>query len=364
MSATFNPNKHTIKVQGNREYLPVAARIVWFRQDYPEWSIITEPVEIDHEQEFAVFRCTISNEQGRAITTALKKEDRKGFGDWMEKAETGSVGRALAFLGYGTLGAKDFQEGDRLMDTPLPAVDATAYPTPNTPTPSPQASGVPHLTQGSRPPRHVAPSPEPVTTPEAEPTEEADTRPNLLLAFAAEVERLGLRERIEDEHGKRSKDNTFRLIRTVLALPADSIPTAVQIADAIKGLFPWKRRLDQQNAKAQPVAPAIEEEDPTEPSGEDLGITNFMEGPEPEPAPTPAATPPKRTTKQAKTLDEAKAMFSEEAAKRGFDIYNPADWKLLVFEMVGDSPLPVATMSDLQTAYNLLSTSDVRKAAA
>jgi hypothetical protein len=119
MSKAFNPNDGVIKVQG-REYLPVASRILWFRREFPEWSIMTDAVTLDFVKEFAVFRCTILNETGRVMATATKMEDKRGFPDFLEKAETGSVGRALAFLGYGTLGAKDFVEGDRLADAPLP----------------------------------------------------------------------------------------------------------------------------------------------------------------------------------------------------------------------------------------------------
>jgi hypothetical protein len=118
MSKPFNPNDGLIKVQGNREYLPVASRSLWFRKEYPEWAIETDAVQLDYVNNYAVFRCTIRDEQGRIRSQATKMEDKAGFGDFTEKAETGSVGRALAFLGYGVLGAKDFEEGERFADAP------------------------------------------------------------------------------------------------------------------------------------------------------------------------------------------------------------------------------------------------------
>jgi hypothetical protein len=42
-----------------------------------------------------------------------------GFPDYIEKAETGAIGRALAMCGYGTLQAPEFDEQDRLADMPV-----------------------------------------------------------------------------------------------------------------------------------------------------------------------------------------------------------------------------------------------------
>ena len=106
----FDKQKHMTRIQG-RPYLPVAARLVWFREAHADWSIETEIVTIDHEKQFAVFRATVRNEEGRTIATATKKEDVKGFGDYIEKAETGSVGRALGLCGFSTEGDPDMDDG-------------------------------------------------------------------------------------------------------------------------------------------------------------------------------------------------------------------------------------------------------------
>ena len=118
----FDFKRHLIKVQGGRTYLPVSARIVWFREEHPDWSIETEAVEINHEKQYAIFRARISDGDGKLMATGTKKEDVKGFGDYIEKAETGSVGRALALCGFGTQFAPELDEsgGGRFADSPQP----------------------------------------------------------------------------------------------------------------------------------------------------------------------------------------------------------------------------------------------------
>jgi ssDNA-binding Zn-finger/Zn-ribbon topoisomerase 1 len=60
----------------------------------------------------------------KAEEDALKKrrealESKRDFGDFIEKAETKAVGRALAMLGYGTqFAADELDEGQRIVDSP------------------------------------------------------------------------------------------------------------------------------------------------------------------------------------------------------------------------------------------------------
>ncbi len=126
----FEPKRHLIKVQGGRNYLPVSARLIWFRQEHPDWGIETEPVTIDCDKQYAIFRARIYNAEGRLMATGTKREDIKGFPDYLEKAETGSVGRALALCGFGTQFAPELDEVDvreaaagngRFHDSPLPS---------------------------------------------------------------------------------------------------------------------------------------------------------------------------------------------------------------------------------------------------
>jgi len=129
----FDPNKYMLKLPKTKkvvgdngmvkwektetDYLPVAARIAWFRKDHPLWSIITD-VELQADKA-VVMKATIKDILGTVIATARKKETEIGFPDYIEKAETGTIGRALAMCGYGTLQAPEFDEQDRLADTPV-----------------------------------------------------------------------------------------------------------------------------------------------------------------------------------------------------------------------------------------------------
>lgn len=101
-----------------KPYLSVQHRIVWFREEHPDWSIMTYYIGEQSSKDETFFRAEISNEQGRVIATGCKREDKQGFADHYEKSESGSIGRALGFLGYGTAFALDLEEGERLADAP------------------------------------------------------------------------------------------------------------------------------------------------------------------------------------------------------------------------------------------------------
>src|SRR5437588_11124826 len=126
--------------QGSSEYLPVQWRLVWFRSACPEGTIETEIIhlELDKETEEETYvwnsekrrsEKVIKTGRGLAIVRAIAKDGKGGmatgtkmekaasFGDWLEKAETGSIGRALAALGYGTqFAGLDFNEEHRIVD--------------------------------------------------------------------------------------------------------------------------------------------------------------------------------------------------------------------------------------------------------
>jgi len=102
-----------------KDYLQVAHRIVWFRETFPEWGIETHLVQLG--QDHCLAQATIRDQAGKVVATAHKFEDRKGFPDFIEKAETGALGRALALCGFGTqFCADELEEGKRLADSPIP----------------------------------------------------------------------------------------------------------------------------------------------------------------------------------------------------------------------------------------------------
>jgi hypothetical protein len=131
----FDVKKHLIKVQGGRQYLPVSARLVWFREEHPDWGIETKAVIIDTDKQFAIFEATVFDEKGKLMAKGTKMEDFRGFPDYIEKSETGAIGRALAVCGFGTQFAPDLDELDagRFVDSPqlirggLDSQDTTPY---------------------------------------------------------------------------------------------------------------------------------------------------------------------------------------------------------------------------------------------
>lgn len=151
----FNPNEHVMQIKnrnGSSDYLPVQWRLVWFREQCPDGTIETEMLHLDLDREteeeayqwnnearrsekvikrangICVFRAVVKDGKG-GIATGTKSEKAASFSDFIEKAETGSIGRALAALGYGTQFAPELNEEHRIVDAP---VDRTPAPVADT----------------------------------------------------------------------------------------------------------------------------------------------------------------------------------------------------------------------------------------
>src|SRR6266550_7127767 len=146
LAIMFNPNSHIIQLksqQGPKDYLPVQWRLVWFRELCPEGTITTEMLDLNRSEEcetevsvwndatrkyekvikracgVAVFRATVTDGKGGSAT-GTKTENAASFADYLEKAETGAIGRALAGLGFGTQFTGDeLDEGERIADAPV-----------------------------------------------------------------------------------------------------------------------------------------------------------------------------------------------------------------------------------------------------
>jgi hypothetical protein len=116
--SAFDPTRHLTKVSG-RDYLEVKWRLVWLRDTHPDAQIETEMVQ--HQNQMAVFRAKVTIPSG-ASATGWGSEGSDDFGDYLEKAETKALGRALAALGFGTQFCPDFDFGadrQRVVDSPV-----------------------------------------------------------------------------------------------------------------------------------------------------------------------------------------------------------------------------------------------------
>jgi hypothetical protein len=103
----FNPQEHLIDIRG-KQYLEVKWRLVWLRQEHPDWSIITEVVEAG---EPVIVKATVADGTGRVIATGHAEYPRGRQFPGVMKAETAAVGRALAHSGFGTqFGGEDVEE--------------------------------------------------------------------------------------------------------------------------------------------------------------------------------------------------------------------------------------------------------------
>jgi len=117
-AARFEPSRYLTKV-GGADYLEVKWRLVWLREAHPDAVIETELVS--HDGSFALFRAKVSLPSGGSAT-GWGSEAVDDFRDYIEKAETKALGRALAALGFGTQFCPDFEFGaaaGRVVDAPI-----------------------------------------------------------------------------------------------------------------------------------------------------------------------------------------------------------------------------------------------------
>lgn len=144
----FNPNEHLMKLK-DKDYLEVKWRMVWFREQWPQGTIDTEEMCVDLDREvtaekyvwnaekrrnekvlvtakgYARFKAIVTDSKG-GRATGTKSESAVDFPDFIEKAETGAIGRALAALGYGTQFAPEFDEAHRIVDSPVDPAPASS----------------------------------------------------------------------------------------------------------------------------------------------------------------------------------------------------------------------------------------------
>jgi hypothetical protein len=151
----FDPTRHMRQLRGrggNSDYLDVKWRLVWLRSEHPDAQINTEHVTITAD--LAIFRAQVTI-PGGGSATGYGSETARDFGDFIEKAETKALGRALLALGFGTQSAQELGE-DEVTET-VPARPAPSRLEPpaarSAPAPAPQPATPQRPTPPPTPPR-------------------------------------------------------------------------------------------------------------------------------------------------------------------------------------------------------------------
>jgi hypothetical protein len=135
--SAFDPRPHVRQLRGRggqaQDYLDVKWRLLWLRRRHPNSSIETELLRLDGET--AVFKASIREIDDDHVVlgtaTGHGSETAGDFGDFIEKAETKAIGRALNALGYG---AEAMGDDDQEAGGPTNAsvdVSAAAVPDPH-----------------------------------------------------------------------------------------------------------------------------------------------------------------------------------------------------------------------------------------
>jgi hypothetical protein len=97
----------TTNIKG-KEYVEVNTRIAYFRENYPDGSIITEPVNDLAASGLAIFKASIIvNDKIRATGFAYEKAGSTFINktSHIENCETSAIGRALGIFGIGIDGS-------------------------------------------------------------------------------------------------------------------------------------------------------------------------------------------------------------------------------------------------------------------
>lgn len=320
----FDPTKYlkTIKVRGGAQqpYLPVTARLLWLRAEHPQAQVTTEALRLDEKG--AIFKATVTLPDG-GVAVGHGSETAGDFGDFIEKAETKAIGRALTALGYGT----EFAEGQD--DPTLAAATevAPAAPPPVIALPATTSAAAPAPPAQLRPERlsrqqerTPEPPPERMERPARQP--EAAPRPERPERFARQQEPAEAPERAErfapTPRGL-TTDRPLRPERIQRAEPAEEAPPTSPPAE--RALRPERLSRLREAAPTAPPAPATTSEPepaaeeaapaptPIRRSGRTLAAGRSFAAATPTatppPAPTPAPEPPRPAPRAEEPEEDA-----------------------------------------------------------
>jgi len=115
----FDPTPYLRQLHGpgraGGDYLDVKWRLLWLRKEHPDAEIVTELVQ--HDPQMAIFKATVTVPSG-GKATGYGSETASDFPDFIEKAETKAIGRALNALGYGAQFGESQRPEDPVPDRP------------------------------------------------------------------------------------------------------------------------------------------------------------------------------------------------------------------------------------------------------
>ena len=214
--SSFDPTPHLRQLRGrggNGEYLDVKWSLVWLRREHPDARIVTEHVQIDST--LAIFKATVSLPTG-GIATGYGSETTADFRDYIEKAETKAIGRALRALGFGAPNSEGEEDIEGVTPTP-PLIEkpqegirpqaAPVTPARPRPTPVERAAPAKAADEARRPPATRPPAAatnQPAAAPSTSPADDPDLADYSWTAFWPWARGIGLPDKksIEDLIGR------------------------------------------------------------------------------------------------------------------------------------------------------------------
>lgn len=106
-----------VMAKGGGKYYKASARVAWFRENHPYWTIETEVLQTG--QQGNLVKATIINDKtGLVVATAHKFSKASSDDNALTKTETGAVSRAITLCGFARPDDEELEEFDDLIQQP------------------------------------------------------------------------------------------------------------------------------------------------------------------------------------------------------------------------------------------------------